>query len=234
MYQLQGGIERYLQEFPDGGYWQGKNYVFDKREAIGVGCFEGVGGVIKKPNSASAPADADAPQNKKKKRKRESDAAASHNEEILGKCCACKAPWDRYIGKKKCSMCAVPVLLCERCCTNKVDKTPGNELLMRCELCVAENCTVPVSEVQITKNGTAPKWSNDYSGNFDEEAAAKVIAKTVCKWGGGHAQKKKEERQKQREDKKRQRLQQMPCKYGATCNRKDCWFSHTGQYPTDY
>jgi predicted sulfurtransferase len=33
VYQLQGGIDKYFKEFPDGGYWQGKNYVFDKRFA---------------------------------------------------------------------------------------------------------------------------------------------------------------------------------------------------------
>jgi len=27
VYQLQGGIDKYFKEFPDGGYWQGKNYV---------------------------------------------------------------------------------------------------------------------------------------------------------------------------------------------------------------
>ena len=26
-----GGIERYLKTFPEGGYWKGKNYLFDKR-----------------------------------------------------------------------------------------------------------------------------------------------------------------------------------------------------------
>lgn len=31
-FQLQGGVEKYLQEFPDGGFWRGKNFVFDKRE----------------------------------------------------------------------------------------------------------------------------------------------------------------------------------------------------------
>eukprot|EP00980_Cylindrotheca_fusiformis_P009459 scaffold2068_cov96-Cylindrotheca_fusiformis.AAC.15 len=31
VYQLQGGIDKYFKEFPDGGYWKGKNYVFDKR-----------------------------------------------------------------------------------------------------------------------------------------------------------------------------------------------------------
>ncbi|EEC45426.1 predicted protein [Phaeodactylum tricornutum CCAP 1055/1] len=33
VYQLQGGIDKYFKAFPDGGYWQGKNYVFDKRFA---------------------------------------------------------------------------------------------------------------------------------------------------------------------------------------------------------
>ena len=33
VFQLQGGIDKYFKEFPDGGYWKGKNYVFDKRFA---------------------------------------------------------------------------------------------------------------------------------------------------------------------------------------------------------
>ena len=33
VYQLQGGIDKYFREFPDGGWWKGKNYVFDKRFA---------------------------------------------------------------------------------------------------------------------------------------------------------------------------------------------------------
>ncbi len=32
VFQLEGGIHRYLDAFPeDGGYWVGKNYTFDKR-----------------------------------------------------------------------------------------------------------------------------------------------------------------------------------------------------------
>ena len=31
VYELQGGIERYLHTFPQGGYWKGKNYLFDRR-----------------------------------------------------------------------------------------------------------------------------------------------------------------------------------------------------------
>ena len=33
--QLQGGIHRYLEAFPDGGLFKGKNFVFDKRRALG-------------------------------------------------------------------------------------------------------------------------------------------------------------------------------------------------------
>jgi predicted sulfurtransferase len=31
VYHMQGGIERYLKTFPDGGLWQGANYLFDRR-----------------------------------------------------------------------------------------------------------------------------------------------------------------------------------------------------------
>lgn len=31
---MQGGIHRYLETFPDGGHFQGKNFVFDTRIAV--------------------------------------------------------------------------------------------------------------------------------------------------------------------------------------------------------
>ena len=31
VYQLRGGIHKYLEKYPDGGNWEGKNFVFDKR-----------------------------------------------------------------------------------------------------------------------------------------------------------------------------------------------------------
>jgi len=36
VFQLQGGIHRYLEAFPDGGHWIGKNYTFDRRFAHGA------------------------------------------------------------------------------------------------------------------------------------------------------------------------------------------------------
>ncbi|CAB9502980.1 UPF0176 protein [Seminavis robusta] len=31
VYELRGGIERYVKTFPQGGFWRGKNYLFDRR-----------------------------------------------------------------------------------------------------------------------------------------------------------------------------------------------------------
>ncbi|CAA6653875.1 unnamed protein product [Spirodela intermedia] len=35
VYQLFGGIQRYLEQFPDGGFFKGKNFVFDYRVSVG-------------------------------------------------------------------------------------------------------------------------------------------------------------------------------------------------------
>jgi len=205
VFQLQGGIEKYMQEFPDGGYWHGKNFVFDKREAVGVHDKNGVGGVLAAPVT-----------DKKKKRQRKTEAAERQQEqqveEILGQCCCCATPWDRYIGKKKCRMCGVPVLLCQDCCTKRVDKLPEFDLKMRCPLCVLENITVPASDVDFTDNGVHTK--STMGGG---------AAKTICKWGGGHAKRKKMSRQGSRAKK---RLETKPCKFGKECTRADCWFWH--------
>jgi len=42
VYQLQGGIDKYFKDFPEGGYWKGKNYVFDKRFAHAPPLIEGL------------------------------------------------------------------------------------------------------------------------------------------------------------------------------------------------
>lgn len=43
VYQLTGGIQRYLEAFPDGGYFKGKNFVFDHRMAVASSCTEVIG-----------------------------------------------------------------------------------------------------------------------------------------------------------------------------------------------
>ena len=176
-YQLKGGIERYLQTFDDGGFWRGKNFVFDKREAIGAHNINGDGGIIKH---------------------------ASVNDNNVGaKCCICASPWDRYIGKKKCHMCGVPVLMCDSCMTTR------SKEVTRCPLCVEEDITVPAVDVEYTNNGVGVRG----------EKGDKKQAPSVLKWGGGHASEKKEKR----------KMKRIACQFGADCIRKDCFFSHPEQ-----
>jgi predicted sulfurtransferase len=196
VYQLQGGIERYLQAFPDGGFWRGKNFVFDKREAVSALDKDGDGGVIRK-------------QKEKEKIK------SGNDDDLPAKCCVCSQKWDRYVGKKKCYTCGVPVLMCEKCMSLKPDKTKGMELKVRCPLCVEENITVPASEVEFTENGVKSKKLDDGYDVIDSEKKRKA-ADSVLKWGGGHAKNKKLQRIAKR------RL----CHFGKECIRENCIFAH--------
>lgn len=152
VYQLQGGIERYLQEFSSdgGGHWRGKNFVFDKREATSVSNKNGDGGVIQKSDS----------------NKPES--------QLETHCCLCQKFWDRYIGKKKCTMCGVPVLMCDSCMSSNKKNKP----ILRCPLCVEQDITVPADNVEYTENGVSGKCEKIEEGQQN-------VAPSVLKWGGG-------------------------------------------------
>ena len=202
----------------------------------GVKDLNGVGGVLTGESKRQ--------KKQRKKQQQELDKEkGGEEEEVLGRCCCCAAAWDRYIGKKKCRMCGVPVLLCPDCCTKRVDKVlvAGGEgdkadarecdLRMRCPLCVQENITVPAAEVEFTDNGVHTKQRRDNSSSGSSGGGAGPgggtrgggVAKTVCKWGGGHAKTKKRSRQ---DDRSKQRLETVACKFGKDCTRTDCWFSH--------
>ena len=147
--------------------------------------------------------------------------------------------WDRYVGKKKCYTCGVPVLMCDKCMSLKPDKTPGMQLKVRCPLCVEEDITKPACEVDWTANGmktslssTTAVTSSDSKtkagstanplnkekkkdGNESHSGSAKA-AGSVLKWGGGHASNKKLGR----------KVKGRMCRFGADCVRKDCIFAH--------
>lgn len=260
VYQLQGGVESYLQAFPKGGFWRGKNFVFDKREAIGVGNVNGDGGVVRKDTSTGGGGKSESLNNKEaasKKKGKEENKLLSWGTE----CAKCHKPWDRYIGKRKCFTCGVPVLVCDTCMSqstsaqkkkkNKKNKEGENEKgktkndakgkaqddakqdgkstqeneKIRCPLCIEEGVTVAATDVEFTDNGVRNKASANKSsgatgpGDKDKnnkESNSKA-AKSVLKWGGGHATKKKEKRKASRR----------PCQFGADCVRKDCFFSHS-------
>jgi len=178
VYQLQGGIERYMQAFPDGGAWRGRNFVFDKREAVSATDPNGDGGVL--PG--------------KKKKHVIADGCDT-------KCCLCGRPWDRYVGKRKCDTCGVPVLMCDTCMSKSSSRKKNkkqnvqDELaldgkkeetceyqLARCDLCVEQGITVPVDQLEYTDNGVKSKSHSNHG----------KAAPSILKWGGGHASGKKE------------------------------------------
>lgn len=112
VFQLEGGIHRYLDAFPEdgkrnylfvyltafilfislmvGGYWIGRNYVFDKRFNHGA-----------------------------------------ETSVTISKCVHCSKPWDRYQAQKKCVKCKMEVLFCKEC--QKIKPAPNATLF--CPLC---------------------------------------------------------------------------------------------------
>jgi predicted sulfurtransferase len=215
VYQLQGGIEKYLQTFPDGGFWQGKNFVFDKREAFDVKDVKGCGGVLDAPEKKKKGA------KKNKKRKKDDDDEGGGGS-ILGRCCVCEKPWDRYIGKKKCKTCEVPVLMCAKCCEQKPEKSDDSNVSMkvRCPLCKKQNCTVLAKDLMLTDNGKKSMKSDATQGK---------AAPTVLKWGGGNATARKQRKLAHQQNKTRSKeevFNSIRCKFGADCTRQNCWFNH--------
>jgi predicted sulfurtransferase len=153
IYQLQGGIEKYLQTFPDGGFWRGKNFTFDKREAIGVENWNGDGGVVLKQKAVPPATTKDT-------------ATAAGPPDRTPACVICQVFWDRYLGKKKCGTCGVPILVCAHCLST-VGKTKMQQ--SQCPLCVEEH--IPVKAASTLRNGIP---------------SSKVVAGDAVqkKWGG--------------------------------------------------
>lgn len=86
VYQLSGGIQRYLEAFPDGGFFEGSMHVFDRR------------GRVSGPEVVVDPA-----------------AASSAPAAVLGRCALCEKPWDRYQGRWHCAKCGLLLLVCPPC-----------------------------------------------------------------------------------------------------------------------
>ena len=122
VYQLQRGIDKYFKEFPDGGHWRGKNYVFDKR-------------------FAHAPPKIDGELHGKVEKESNDTKAKLEEPQLMGKCEACQKPWDMYRGKRRCPTCGVPSLICRDCflADKEGRKKLGRDI--RCDLCVEQNIT---------------------------------------------------------------------------------------------
>eukprot|EP00537_Pseudo-nitzschia_pungens_P019349 CAMPEP_0172404310 /NCGR_PEP_ID=MMETSP1061-20121228/62614_1 /TAXON_ID=37318 /ORGANISM="Pseudo-nitzschia pungens, Strain cf. pungens" /LENGTH=634 /DNA_ID=CAMNT_0013139041 /DNA_START=41 /DNA_END=1945 /DNA_ORIENTATION=+ len=120
VYHMRGGIERYLKTFPQGGFWSGKNYLFDKR------------------------------MEQLPELKDSSQVEQEVTTKLRAKCCLCRKPWTTYRGQHKCGglECGVPVLVCDVChmsltaagSNNTGKKSKNGSAVassprLRCELC---------------------------------------------------------------------------------------------------
>ena len=88
VFQLQGGIHRYLEEYGEDGLFKGKNYTFDSRVS---------------PGAATLDEQPDAHEVKEDER------------EPLGKCLYCEGPYETYSGKATCTVCRALLLVCPAC-----------------------------------------------------------------------------------------------------------------------
>ena len=89
--QLKGGIHRYLEAFEDGGYFGGKNFVFDRRL------------VQPTPAGTCLPAE--------QAGGREGGGAS----EVVGRCVECQSAWDTVDWERVCSVCRGLVMICDSC-----------------------------------------------------------------------------------------------------------------------
>jgi len=130
VYHMRGGIERYLKTYPQGGYWSGKNYLFDKRmeQTPALKPSEVVEQEILQLQSRG------------------------NNNILNAKCCLCYRGWTSYRHQYKCQQiqCGVPVLVCDTCHRNNQNqsnsknsekKVGGSEegatkSLLICKLCL--------------------------------------------------------------------------------------------------
>ena len=91
VYQLQGGIHRYLEEYSDGGLFKGKNYTFDSRVGPDAA-------TIDEPDVSA-----------------EEKSGGRGGKDLLGECLYCSCSYDTYSGKRTCTVCRALLLVCPAC-----------------------------------------------------------------------------------------------------------------------
>uniref|UniRef100_A0A7S2EFL2 Rhodanese domain-containing protein n=1 Tax=Ditylum brightwellii TaxID=49249 RepID=A0A7S2EFL2_9STRA len=98
VYQLSGGIHEYVQQFGDGGFFKGKNFVFDQRVALS-------------PSASASSTTTTQHINKDE----EDEEESKKKNTIVGKCIECSTPYDTISGSILCTVCRDLILLCKSC-----------------------------------------------------------------------------------------------------------------------
>jgi hypothetical protein len=132
VYELRGGIERYVKTFPQGGFWRGKNYLFDRYVPRGSRLLNFLFVVIPK-TICSVHSLPPFFHSRRMEQIPEGRDTAEVEAEIHAKCCLCLQKWTTYRGQYSCAskLCGVPVIVCNLC-TEDANLYPNN---LQCDLC---------------------------------------------------------------------------------------------------
>ena len=96
-FHLSGGIHRYVETFGDSGLYQGKNFVFDRRVALGAEDTMARGAGSAKDEKGTASGSSTVP---------------------FGRCIECQCPWEKLTGRMVCEVCRELALCCDSCSGN--------------------------------------------------------------------------------------------------------------------
>ena len=147
-FQLEGGIQRYLEAFPDGGYFKGKNFVFDSRSSV-------------------PPAE----------HQSDAAGEAGGLSNVVGQCMNCKCPYDDYGSRARCSYCRLLILLCPSC-IDTVASTETQKFCEICNSKGASSSSSSSSSEGKKKEGMSGNVSKGKSqGNGKGESRGKVKVK---------------------------------------------------------
>eukprot|EP00928_Gymnodinium_smaydae_P027493 TRINITY_DN21256_c0_g2_i1.p1 TRINITY_DN21256_c0_g2~~TRINITY_DN21256_c0_g2_i1.p1 ORF type:complete len:737 (-),score=132.57 TRINITY_DN21256_c0_g2_i1:52-2262(-) len=132
IFQLSGGIQRYMEAYPSGGFFEGSMYVFDRRGKVSA-AEAGLTNSEFEQGQQSSEANCCVRQ--------DSDAAvtSSSSSKVIGRCSECGVAWDNYQGRWPCGGCGMPLLLCSRCqgrCSGLgAEALKAARASLRCEIC---------------------------------------------------------------------------------------------------
>lgn len=110
VFQLQGGIHRYLETYKDKGYFRGKNFVFDGRISLPA-----AGSTTTTTSTATSTAAGSVSETQSSNTSCSTAYESSSAVDIIGRCIACECPYDKFYGARVCTVCRSPVLICDVC-----------------------------------------------------------------------------------------------------------------------
>jgi predicted sulfurtransferase len=113
--QLKGGIHRYLETYPEGGLWQGRNFVFDKRQSLApLAKHRALPSELASGKEEEAEAEAEGAAGRAG-----ACAEAAAVGDVYGKCHVCSKSWEEFCGRDVCQVCRFLLLVCPGCRAEK-------------------------------------------------------------------------------------------------------------------